>query len=130
MTRKIILAVSFLHAFRAAMLCVSESPMNVTTIHALSWLVGSHRGILVTVYLTATMLALYREFHPLPVSRFTSLWFLPQFTIVLMAAIGAMLFSARGSYADGVPRPIPFIAADQIIYPVLAWIYYNAISRK
>ena len=130
MSRTIVIAVSFLHVFRAAMLCISATPMNVTTVHSLSWLTGENRAIIVAVYLLAATLALYREFCPVPSARFTTLWFLPQFSIVLMAGIGAVLFSLRGSYADGVPRSIPFIAADQIIYPVLTWVYYHVLSRK
>jgi len=38
---------------------------------------------------------------------------LPQQTLLIITAIGAVLAAISGHYADGVPRPTLFILADQ-----------------
>lgn len=129
MNRKtFILAICGLHYLTALLLCLSPAPLNVTAVWALASVLGEHRFVLAAVYATAATLAMYRECSPVGIGRRSIPWYLPQLFIIMTAGIGALVCIARGSYADGVPRPVPFIMRDQAIYPILCFLYFRSIT--
>ena len=130
MNRKTLIAsVCFLHFLTALLLCLSPAPLGVTAVWALAAVVGEYRFVLAGIYAIAAALALYREYGEAGIRGRSVVWYLPQLFIVLTAAGGALVCIFRGAYADGVPRPVPFILRDQAIYPILAFLYFRAISR-
>jgi len=48
---------------------------------------------------------------------------LPQQLLLIFSAISAIVSISTGMYADGVVRPVSFIAMDQVIYILLAILY-------
>ena len=96
---------------------------------ALASVFGDHRFVLAGIYAGVAVLAIYRECSEKGLCGRAVGWYLPQAFVVLTGAIGALVCIAHGSYADGVPRSVPFIMRDQAIYPILAFLYFRAISR-
>lgn len=119
----------FLHFLTALLLCLSAAPMGVTAVWALASVVGEYRFVLAALYAFAATLALYRECSPKGLCGRSVVWYLPQLFILVTAALGSLVCIARGAYADGIPRPVPFILRDQIIYPILAGLYFRSIIR-
>ena len=72
---------------------------------------GSDRFIVSAVFILAAALSIAALRSQ---SRVRSvLLLLPQQTLLVITAIGAILAAISGHYADGVPRPTLFILADQ-----------------
>lgn len=131
MNRKtFILAICVLHGLTALLLCLSPAPLGVTSVWALAKVFGDSRFVLAAIYAAATALAVFRESKAASLSGRSVIWYLPQLFIVTVAAFGALVCIAHGAYADGVPRPVAFILRDQAIYPILAFLYFRAISRS
>ena len=128
MNRKtFILAMCFLHYLTALLLCLSPAPMKVTAVWALASVLGEHRFALAGFYAVAATLAMHRECSPDPMSGRSICWYCPQGFILVTAGIGALVCIASGHYADGVPRPVPFILRDQAIYPIMAFLYFRSV---
>ena len=123
-----IFAMCGLHFFTAALLLFSAAPMGVTAVRSLAQVFVENRFVLAAIYASAAGLAVWRECRNAKTGR-SAWWYVPQLFITTCGAMGALLCIVNGAYADGIQRPMPFIARDQIIYPILAWLYFRSISR-
>lgn len=128
MNRKtLILSVCFLHYLTALLLCLSPAPMGVTAVWALASVLGENRFMLAVFYAIAATLAMHRECSPVPMTGRSIFFYCPQGFLVIIAALGALVCIVSGHYADGVPRPVPFILRDQVIYAIMAFLYLMSI---
>ena len=126
--RVLIFGVCFIQSYRAAMVLADPAALGVTSLNAQAVVFGN-RFVLAAFMLCAVGLALWRELSSGAKTRGSTLWFFPQFSLTVIAAIGALACAALGHYADGVPRPFAFISADQVSYPVIAIWYFFAVFR-
>ncbi len=102
---------TLLHLAWAAMISIDLAALGATPIAALFDVFREDRGLLVAVLLVSSASALVAILMPLPV---TVTLMLPQQGLLLMSATGAVFAICASQYADGVVRPRPFIAADQV----------------
>jgi hypothetical protein len=95
------------------MLLVDPAAQGVTAIHDMVRLTGSVRGS-AAVFLLAGGLAAMGLLRARTGSTRGLIEVLPQQGVLLVSALGACEAVWNSTYADGVPRPRAFIAADQI----------------
>lgn len=113
---------AFLHWIWGATLISTSIPLGVTaisTIINIGLVTGNTAGIF---YLMIASLAAIGALAPKPAGTF---FLLPQTGVLWLAAYGALLAMARGSFADGVIRPTSFLLTDQAP-AVLAAIFHTA----
>ncbi len=106
-----------LHLAQGILLSFFETAGNTTSTSTLMTLVPDHTiaGIILVM---VALLSIYQ------LATGTSKWlFLPQFFMLIIAMGGAVLAISNSAFADGVVRSRAFIAADQLIYIILPWIY-------
>jgi hypothetical protein len=106
----------------ALMLLASDDPFGSTPVHSLRF---GHRFVTAIVLMAACALAL----RGIRVRGTVAGWLLmlPQQTLLIVSAIGALVAIASGHYADLEPRPRLFIAADQLPAIVAAFCHSFAI---
>ena len=114
-----------LHVSWSLMLLVSDAPSNTTPIHALTQLTDGHG--LAFMLLTVGLLAMWSMLRRKAVSVWSLILLLPQQSVMVMTACGALRAILASQYADGVPRPVLFIAADQLPAILAALAHTGAI---
>lgn len=120
-----------LHLTWAGILIVDDVATQATALNAVYRYIDPV-PLLIAVLVTAASLALFGLYLSSPVAL---LLLLPQQLILMMSAAGAFEAMWNMQFADGVIRPVAFIAADQI-YSILAAIGHtaalirHAISRR
>ena len=106
------------------------TPIATSPLHHSQWLAG-------TVYLTATALAIWHMIVE-DIGFVALLKVLPQQTLLMSSAAGAIVCVLNGHYADGVPRDWGFILADQLwnivgmighTLALIDWFYWSRIRR-
>ena len=102
-----------LHLWWGLMLLVDPAARGVTAINDLTRLTGS-APISAGVYFAVGLLAAAGLLRARPGSIRGLLELLPQQGVLLISAFGACEAVWKSTYADGVPRPRAFIAADQV----------------
>jgi hypothetical protein len=111
-----------LHYAWGILLAISPAAMRSTPVSAIAAVLGGRWGAMATLFTVATAaLAAGVARHPWP----RPVLLVPQQTVLLMSAGAGLHAAVLGHYADGVPRPWPFILGDQ--FPViLAAVLYSA----
>jgi ABC-type transport system involved in cytochrome c biogenesis permease component len=113
-----------LHYAWSVLLAASPEAMHSTPVSAVVAVSGGRWGALaalVTCASAALAAPLARRGRLLPVLL------VPQQTLLLMSAGAALHATAAGHYADGVPRPWPFILGDQLPVILTALLYTAAL---
>ena len=130
-------AALIVHGVWAGMLCVSADPLGCTPMAESPF--GHNRFLAAAVYAFASVAALVALTVPkLDLSWWGLVLCLPQQFLMLLSAGTAILCVLRSTYADGVPRPALFIAADQLwgivgmtmhSAALLDWCYWSRLKR-
>jgi hypothetical protein len=102
-----------LHLWWGLMLLLDPAAAGVTAINSVTRLTGSVWGGAL-VFLVVGGLAAVGLLRAEPGRTRGLVQVLPQQAALLLSALGACEAIWRSTYADGVPRPRAFIAADQI----------------
>ena len=84
------------------------------------------RGVVIGLLLGCSLCALWAVGHRQTSLR-TLLWLMPQQILMMMTALGCLVAVIQQRYADGVPRPWPFILSDQLPVILLAIFHTEAI---
>lgn len=110
-----------LHAWWGVMLLLDPAVQGVTAINFMTTLTGSAWGSAL-VFLGVAGLATVGLLRARPRTTTGLIEVLPQQVVLLLSAFGACAAVWLSRYADGVPRPRAFIAADQVpaVFIVLA----------
>lgn len=124
--RLFILAASLLHAFWATLLSLDIAAVSSTTLWSLYRSFYPPR-VLVMVLIGSAVIAIWGLWLHKPFWIVMSL--LPQQILLCISAGGAVEAILESQYADGVPRPRAFIAADQIYAIGLAFGHLVAIVQ-
>lgn len=103
------------HLIVAALLLMNEGVIHVSSVSSLA-ILGSAKEI-AAVLISVAVLAIFGFFVK---SNKAIFFILPQQVVLLLTAFGSVAIILGGHYADGVPRAISFIAADQVIYILVA----------
>ena len=111
----ILLAISQ-HITVAVLLMASPSVMGVSSVSLIGQIAGG-RVAVIDALMVAAVGASYSLLVDKPHAHFFAI---PQQFILFITAFGAVSVSLAGMYADGVPRPREFIAADQSIF---VWLF-------
>lgn len=107
----VLLLVPHTHAFNAT---------PVHEVYALSGFSAWRTVALLGVVAGAALVGLTRDIAP----GLKLVCMLPQQLVLGISAAGAILAIVHSQYADGVPRPITFIAADQLAV-ILTWLAHT-----
>ena len=99
-----------LHASWALLIAISPAAVGATPVAAINYVFPT-RNTLVLILVIVSLLGLCGLLVSIP---WSVLFLLPQQSMLLISAIGAIEAIASSQYADGVIRPMAFIAADQI----------------
>lgn len=105
-----------LHLFWAGAILVDHSALNTNSINALYRYVHEP-NLLAAVLVATSVLAIAGIFTSTPL---IVLLLIPQQLVLMAAAGGAIESMWLGQFADGILRPMAFIAADQIYSVVIA----------
>ena len=100
-----------IHMTWSVLLLISADAAFCTPIHSLALIVTNRVGLSAVLALASACAAFALLRRP---SRMTATLLLLQQALLVATAIGAIQAIAAQQYADGVPRPWAFIAADQI----------------
>ena len=106
-----------MHFAQGLLLAFFETAGNTTSTATLVKLIPNHTwaGI---ILLATVALSIYQ------LAKNHSKWFFfPEFLILTIAMAGASIAIYNSAFADGVIRSRPFIAADQLIYIILPWVF-------
>lgn len=131
--------VALYHLIVGALLLFANTPMATTPLNALSYITSNHQiaGALLILSCFLFLNGLKRKIRV--GSRAGVLSYSLQQAIVLIAAIGPFLAIWRGHYADLLPRPRPFIFADQYLHiqtavfhsvAIFSWTKLNNIRQN
>lgn len=101
---------ALVHLTWAITLLISASPANITALADLAT-VGLHHYTLSGICAFAALAALFSDKLTSQLWQVVSL--LPQQTLLIFGAWGSLEAIMSGSFADGVKRPVEFLAADQ-----------------
>ena len=127
--RPVITICTICHFVWSALLLLSPSPLNITSLGGpVTGFLGQYGNAI--LYFSASCLSL---FHPYFYSKKFFLGFLaslPQQSLINMAAFSALTAVLNSSYADGVMRPWEFILSDQIFIVMLAPAHIFDALRK
>jgi len=121
----IILYVMMLHLAWAACIVFDAQALNATPLSPLGHAFGSLTTI-VSVLICVSVLSIAGLFPPTPS---TVLMLMPQQGLLVISASSSVLAAMSESYADGVLRPVAFIAADQAAIILIAIVHMFAIAR-
>ncbi len=123
----VIVLASALHLIWGVLIWQSAAPYATTPIAGIHSILGDLGGRVVagSVLCAVALLALWSMY--LHKNIFTLLMLLPQEAFLVMSASSVVLAMIQGHYADEVIRARAFIAADQILYLLLAILYPCAI---
>jgi len=113
-----------LHWVWGIMLLSSNSPLNITAIHAMTQMHMSSAPVVGILYLLSALLAVVALAAPRIVG---AILLIPQQLLLTVSAIGALMAMFSGSFADGVIRPIPFLVADQAPAVVAAVCHFLSV---
>jgi len=96
-------------------LLACSAPLGTTPIHTVASVIeqlsGPNRFLVSAAFIAAALMSVEGLRSQDRVRSVALL--LPQQTLLVITAIGAILAAISGHYADGVPRPTLFILADQ-----------------
>ncbi len=114
-----------LHATWVGLLLVPHSGAPKSTpVHEVYGIAGDsawRAAALLAFVACAALMGMFREVTP----GLKIVYLLPQQLVLGVSAAGAVLAIANSHYADGVPRPATFIAADQLAV-ILTWAGHTA----
>ena len=112
-----IIPIIIMHLGQGLLLTAYEAAGNTTSTATLVKLIPNH-------YVAGIVLVIVAVLSAYQLLMSYSKWLLlPQFLVLVAAMNGAMLAIWNSAFADGVIRSRPFIAADQMIYIVIPWVY-------
>jgi hypothetical protein len=121
----IILYVMMLHLMWAVCILFDAQALNATPLSPLGHAFGNTTNI-VSVLICVSALSIAGLFPPTPS---TVLMLMPQQALLVISASSSVLAAASASYADGVLRPVAFIAADQAAIILIAVVHMLAVTR-
>ena len=113
----IMYAVALHVSWAILILRTADAAIHTTPLHALAEHFGSD-GLLATVFMAAAICTTLGAFAPQRVLGLALM--LPQQTVLMLAAWGAMVAVLAGAYPDGTVRWWPFILSDQLPLILLA----------
>ena len=124
--RWIVIYAILLHLAWAILLLVDESVAGTPPVSALTAVVGTPAAVGILLFIASAALVglLMRSF------RWGFLLLGPQQVVLLHSAMGSITAILAHSYADGVPRPWAFIAADQFPNILTAILYACAVAEQ
>ena len=113
----VLIPIIIMHLAQGVLLAFYETAGNTTSTATLVKLIPNH-SIAGIVLIAVALLSAYQLFM-----GYSKWLLLPQFLALVAAMNGATLAIWNSAFADGVIRSRPFIAADQMIYIVIPWVY-------
>lgn len=125
----IVLLASTLHILWGVLLLTNPVSSLATPLHILVATFGGRIRtaiVLFAVAIVAMCFVRMKAVHPHR-DKGTSFMLIPQQTVLLISSIGSIVAVAHGMYADGVPRPWPFILADQLPI-IVGGLYYFVVT--
>lgn len=119
----------FQHLIWAICLFISPSAAGVTAISAISnWAGGaSYAKYVILIVALLALVSLCLSTDSKKPKWYWTVMLIPQQLVLMVSAIGAVECISRGMFADGVPRPVPFMFADQIPSILIAIFHTCAI---
>lgn len=125
----VIVLASAMHAIWGVLIIQSSEPYATTPIAGIHSILGDvGRPIAGGVLCLIAVLALASMF--MRKNILTLVMLLPQEAFLVMSSTSVILAIAQGHYSDEIVRSRYFIAADQILYVLLALLYPCAIWRS
>lgn len=116
----------FAHLVWGFLLLRSSAPRNTTPVHTIANLFPSDH-VLSFVLLAASGVAIYACLGRMSILA-RILLLTPQQLFLFWGAGQAVFCVVKGTYADGVPRPYEFIAADQIRTILAALLHMSGVT--
>lgn len=121
-----IATVTLLHFIWGFLILLSPEPLGVSPLHGLQQ-VFHDRYVLATVYIVASTMATAALFFNMRgVQGF--LMVAPQQAILLITAGFILQLITNGQYPDGVQRAPVFLAADQLLYVIIAFVHTVGVT--
>ena len=116
-----------LHAIYGYAILSSDAAFGATPLSTLNELFPQNSLIAVGILFATVVLAI--------VALYWHIWWgtvllVPQQTLLIISAWGSLHAILRGSYADGVLRPVEFILADQLPNILIAVLHFAAMVLR
>jgi len=121
----IIFYVILLHVMWATCVLFDANALHATALSPLGHAFGSNYIVAGVLFLVSSISIV----GVLPPTPTTVLMLMPQQAVLSVCASSSVLAAVNGSFADGILRPIAFIAADQAAIILIAAVHMFAVAR-